>query len=227
MKKQKWSQLIEDLQSPNTNRAVRACEMIAQLADESNIPELYSLLNDESFFVREAAAFPLVRLEGARALTALFQAYTRGFQEGHDNDGLSMTIIELLEAKPEEVAPLLLDMLKSTDHETRANAAWALGFTASQITPDVLLKQLETESVQEVRRAIIGSLGSFHESSEVIRKLIEQLNDSNEQIKIEAILALGSMGNKVAVAPLKEVLEKSNNGRVQEFAKYALKRLSS
>lgn len=227
MRKQNWPQLVQDLQSPDVKRAVRAYEEISEVADESHVPELYSLLNDESFFVREAVASSLARLEGVKALPYLFQAYTRGFQEGHDNDGLTATITELLEEKQEEATPFLLDMLKSTDAETRANAAWALGFTASQIMPDVLLSLLETESVQEVRQAIVGSLGSFGRSPEAINKLIELLTDNNEQVKIAAISALGYMGIKQAIIPLEEVLEKSTSSRVQEFVKDALKNLNS
>lgn len=227
MRKQNWPQLVQDLQSPDVKRAVRAYEEISEVADESHVPELYSLLNDESFFVREAVASSLARLEGVKALPYLFQAYTRGFQEGHDNDGLTATITELLEEKQEEATPFLLDMLKSTDAETRANAAWALGFTASQIMPDVLLSLLETESVQEVRQAIVGSLGSFDRSPEAINKLIELLTDNNEQVKIAAISALGYMGIKQAIIPLEEVLEKSTSSRVQEFVKDALKNLNS
>jgi HEAT repeat protein len=227
MRKQNWPQLVQDLQSPDVKRAVRAYAEISEVADESHVPELYSLLNDESFFVREAVASSLARLEGVAALPHLFQAYTRGFQEGHDNDGLTATITEFLEENQEEATPLLLDMLKSTDPETRANAAWALGFTASQIGPDVLLSLLETESVQEVRQAIVGSLDSFDRSPEVINKLIELLTDNNEQVKIAAVSALGYMGNKQAIIPLEELLEKSTSSRVQEFVKDALKNLNS
>ena len=227
MSKLNWSQLIQDLRSKNIERSVHACEKIFEVANESHIPELYSLLNDESFFIREAAASPLARLEGVKALPFLLQAYTRGFQDGHDNDGLTVTITELLEEKAEEVVPLLLEMLKSTDSETRANAAWALGFTASQITPRILLNLLESENNREVRLATIGSLSSFSGSPEVVEKLINLLSETDEQVRIEAIASLGYLGDKRAVVPLKEILDKSTSSRVQEFVKHALKNLNS
>jgi HEAT repeat protein len=218
---------MEDLQGTNTDLAVRAWEQISEVADEGNIPELYSLLNNESFFVREAVADPLARLEGVKALSSLFQASTRGFQEGHDNDGLTAIIADLLESKQAEATPLLLHMLKSTDSETRANAAWALGFTASQLQPSVLLDLLESEINSKVRSAAIGSLSSFKGSSEVAEKLIDLLSEKDEQVRITVISSLGYLGNPKAVVPLKEILNQTTSDRIREFVKYALKNLKA
>jgi hypothetical protein len=138
MSNSQWSQLIQDLHGKNVDRAVRACEEISELADETNISELYSLLEEDSFFIREAAAFPLARLEGVKALPALFGAYTRGFQDGHDNDGMHVAISDLLEENQQAALPLLENMLLEEDKDIRANAAWALGFIAKKISPAIL-----------------------------------------------------------------------------------------
>jgi HEAT repeat protein len=227
MSKTNWSQLIEDLRGEDIERLVNAYQKIYEVADESHVPELYSLLNDESFVVREAAASPLARLEGVKALPYLLQAYTRGFQDGHDNDGLTATITDLLDDMSEEVAPLLLEMLHSEESETRANAAWALGFTASQIKPNVLLDLLESENNPKVRLAVIGSLSSFTGSSEVAEKLISLLSDTDEQVRINVISSLGYLDNQIAIAPLKEILKETINDRIREFTEYALKNLGA
>ncbi len=227
MSKISWSQLIQDLRGEDIDRSVNACQKIYEVADESHIPELYSLLDDESFFIREAIASPLVRLEGVKALPYLFQAYTRGIQDGHDNDGLTATIADLLEEKAEESAPLLLEMLNNTDNETRANAAWAIGFTASQIKPNILLDLLETENNPEVRSAIIGSLSSFTGSSDVAEKLLSLLNKPDEEVRIDVISSLGYLGNKMAIAPLKELLKETTSSRIREFTEYVLKNLGA
>jgi HEAT repeat protein len=227
MSKLNWSQLIQDLRGEDIERSVNACQKIDEMADESHIQELYSLLNDESYFVREAVASPLARLEGIKVLPHLFQAYTLGFQDGHDNDGLSVTIVGLLEENKEDVTPLLLEMLQSEDVDTRANAAWALGFTASQIKPRILLELLESESNQKVRLATIGALSSFTGYSEVIEKLLSLLGETDEQVRIDVVSALGYLGDKRAIAPIKKILEESTNGRIHEFAEYALKRLNA
>ena len=227
MSKPKWSQLIKDLRSEDTDRIVNAYQKIFEMADGSHVPELYILLNDEDFVIREAAASPLARLEGVKALPQLFQAFTRGFQDGHDNDRLTATITDLLEEKEEEATPLLLEMLQSPDNETRANAIWALGYTASQIKPNVLLDLLETENNQEVRSVIIGSLSSFTGSSEVAEKLLSLLGEVHEQVRIDVISSLGFLGNKIAIDPLQELLKEPINESLREHITFALKNLGA
>jgi HEAT repeat protein len=222
-----WPQLIQDLRGDNIDRAVRACEEISETADETNIAELYSLLNDDNFFIREAAALPLARLEGARALPSLFRAMTRGVQDGHDNDGMCAAIWDLFDLNQEEVLPLLQNMLNDEDKNTRAHAAWAMGYYAKQISPNILINLLDSESNIEVRAAAIGSLSSFKGSPDVVDKLISLLNEPNEQIIIDVISSLGYLGDKRAVIPLKEVLKISSSSRIREFAKSALKRLGA
>lgn len=222
-----WNQWIRDLYSEDIDRAVRACEVISQTADETNISELYSMLEDDNFFIREAAAFPIARLEGVRALPALFRAYTRGIQDGHDNDGMSAAIGGLLEENQKAALPLLENMLLDDNKDVRVNAAWALGFVAKQITPAILMNLLEKESDLDVRLAVIGSLGSFDGYPEVVDILISLLGESNEQVLVSAIFPLGYLGDKRAIAPLKEALQKTSNSRIREFAKSAIKRLNS
>jgi hypothetical protein len=65
---------------------------------------LIELLADESFFVREAAAWPLSDLGRLDALPQLLAAYQRGLAEGHDNDGFSASLIDLVQSEPVEGA---------------------------------------------------------------------------------------------------------------------------
>jgi len=224
MTKSNWSQLIQDLRSEDIDCAVDACEKISELADGTHVPELYLLLNDESFFVREAAAIPLVRLEGVRALPSLFEAHKRGSQEGHDNDGLTATIVDLLEANQEEVTPLLLDMVRSTDNETRQRAAWALGFVASQISPVLLIELIDHDIDFAVRAAATGALGSFKGNPAAFNKLLALLQDSNLYVKVAAIAGLGYFGNKRAINPLRKCLRNAND-TIRFSVQFAIEKL--
>lgn len=224
MIKSNWSELIQDLRSEDIERAIDACEKISELADETNVAELYLLLNDESFFVREAAASPLARLDGVRALPSLFQAHKRGSQDGHDNDGLTATIVELLEAKQEEVTPLLLNMVRSTDHETRQRAAWALGFVASQISPVLLFELIDNDVDFAVRAAATGALGSFRGNPQVFNKLLTLLQDPNLYVKVAAIAGLGYFGDKRAISPLRKCLKNAND-TIRFSVQFAIERL--
>lgn len=224
MAEQDWDRLVADLRAVvgDIDRAVDAVPALAALADASRVPDLYRLLRDDEFFVREAAAEPLARLEGVRALPQLFEALSRGEQEGHDNDGLVFTIVELLESHPEEVRPLLLAMLRSPEPQERGHAAWALGFAPAEETLDPLLAALADQS-PAVRGAAAGSLGSFG-ADKVIDPLLQALQDGDAGVRIDAAATLGYLGDRRAV-PALEAAQRDPIERVRFFATDALERL--
>jgi hypothetical protein len=130
--KAEWNRTLADLRSLDRERSVKAIRRLNESADKSDLPRLRRLVVEgEDFYVREAAARPLARLDGARALPLLFEALNKGRRENHDNDGLDDTIVGLLQSFPRKVAPLLFRMSASTRDEDRANAAWALEFLAA------------------------------------------------------------------------------------------------
>jgi HEAT repeat protein len=53
------------------------------------------------------------------------------------------------------------------------------------------------------------------------------LSETDEQVRIDVISALGYLGDKRAIAPLKIILEEATNGRIHEFTEFALKRLNA
>jgi HEAT repeat protein len=224
MSQQKWSQIILDLRGRDAKRAVLACEKLARSAGDSHIPGLYDLLKDDSFFVREAAAVPLARLEGIDSLPSLLQAMSRGLEDGHDNDGLVDTIASLLETNREKATPILLKMVEDENKSVRANAAWALGFVASQITPVPLIKLIDRETSLEVRAAAVGSLSSFKGFPEVYDKLISLLPETDLHFKIAVVSALGYLGDRRAIQPLRALQQKST-GAVQDSIRFALEQL--
>lgn len=217
-----WDHLVEDLRAADTDRAVRAASIVSDLADRSHVPDLYRLLGDEDFFVREATAEPLARLEGARALPALLQALVRGEAEGHDNDGLTAVISDLLETHGREVGPLLVGMLGASTHEDRENAAWALGFLPADVAIDPLLVALRDAS-PAVRSAAASSLAAF-DGDDVVVPLLECLKDYNELVRASAANALGHIGDRRAIPALHEALG-DRDGRVRACAAHALELL--
>ena len=124
-----WAAVVRDLRNANDVAVmVAAAERLHRAATPEDLPRLRALLNDESFFVREAAAWPLSELAGAQALPELFHAYQRGFDQRHDNDGFSAALIELAAADPEGVRKVLDTLAASDDAAVRENAAWLMAF---------------------------------------------------------------------------------------------------
>ena len=124
-----WAALVQTLKNPtDVDAAVVAAQRLHREATKEDLPRLRELLADSSFFVREAAVWPLSELAGASAVPELFEAYQRGLDEGHDNDGFSAALIEMAEADPDNVRRVLTDLAQSGDPATRENAAWLLEF---------------------------------------------------------------------------------------------------
>ena len=117
-------------------------------------------------------------------------------------------------------------MLESADDpETRAHAAWALGYVRPEITAEPLLTLLN-DPVAPVRAAAAGSLSSFKNDQQVGEALLQALADSDEQVRISVAAALGYLGDKRAIQPLRDLL-KASSGKTREIAQYALKLLDA
>jgi bilin biosynthesis protein len=220
-----WERIIADLLDvEDVDRAVAACEALDRAADESWLPRLHGLLaNGADFFVREAAAAPIARLEGLRALPQLLHALHLGEDEGHDNDGLSSIVTDLVWANPEEAAPTLLEMICGSLERQREDAAWLWGFAAKSLTPEPLLALLRDPSPR-VRSAAVGSLGSFKGREDVFTSLVQALEDPNEGVRCSAASALGFYGDRRGVPPLRELLSDSSES-VRHVVEYALQQL--
>lgn len=222
-----WDHIIADLHDgEDINRAVAACEMLNRSADESWLPPLHHLLaNGSNFFVREAAAVPIARLEGLEALPQLLHALHLGEDEGHDNDGLASVVSDLVWDNPDEAAPALHLMIRGDSERQRADAAWLWGFAAEALTLNPLLALL-TDASSRVRSAAAGSLGSFKGREDVFASLVQALEDPDEGVQCSAASALGYYGDRRAISPLRRLLSDSPES-VQRIVEYALQRLGS
>jgi hypothetical protein len=217
-----WDRLIANIRSvaDDSDRAVEASMALREITDSSRIPELERLLQDEDFFVREAAVSPLISMRGIDALPLLLEALERGATEGHDNDGLAFEITELVESYKAEVAPRLLEMLRSPRSETRSHAAWLLGFVADAVSPEPMIEALKDPS-PDVRSSAVGALSSFKGHAGVLAAILPLLNHAEEQVRVAAASALGYLGDPRAVPDLRRAMSDPAE-QVRYFADYAL-----
>jgi hypothetical protein len=120
--------LLEGLVSTDVEECVRAATRLHECSTEEDVPWLLELLEHESFFVREAAAWPLAELCGYDHLRALFRAYQRGFDEGHDNDGFTAALIECATLHRSRTKTALNELAKGEDAQACGHAEWLLEF---------------------------------------------------------------------------------------------------
>jgi len=125
-----WDLITQDLRNDlDPDRMAAAAARLHASATPEDIPKLRELLGDKSFFVREAAAWPLAELAGAACLSELLRAYQRGLDDGNDNDGFSAALIDLAQSDPRMVEALVA-LTHSDDKALRGNAQWLLTFCA-------------------------------------------------------------------------------------------------
>lgn len=204
MTPERWIQLLAALRNgEDVDNAVAASDAIEAEATKGQINELYILLEDDDFFVREAAAAALVRLEGSRALPGLLKALEMGAIEDGDNDLLSAIVVRLLEAAPNECALELIDLLTDDRPSRRRNAAWGLGFARIPGGLPALQTALGNEKDADVRAALVGSIASYRSDADVVHSLIGSLADPAETVRIAAIAALGYIKDERAQTALR------------------------
>ena len=127
MNQKTWNDIVAALNSQDVDACVTAASRLHKESEAADVPNLLNLLNDKSFFVREAAAWPLAELAGAAVLRDLFAAYQRGFDEGHDNDGFTAALLEVPALHPESKSALQ-SIAESGSGPIKAHARWLLEF---------------------------------------------------------------------------------------------------
>ncbi|HSU25651.1 MAG TPA: HEAT repeat domain-containing protein [Pyrinomonadaceae bacterium] len=107
---------------------VGASEQLRNESTAEDVPRLLELLRHHDFVVRGAAAWPLAVIGGPKYLPHLIEAHQMGFHEGHDNDGLTTALVELVELHKEEARRKLSELLGSPTPLYQRNVAWLSAF---------------------------------------------------------------------------------------------------
>jgi HEAT repeats len=132
MTEEQWHDLVQALRDTGSGeRAINAASTLKSAASAEDIPRLKALLDDESFFVREAAAWPLSDLGCVDALPLLIRAQRCGYAEGYDNDGLNAALADLVCAYPAASRTILEEIATDSDEGTCETAIWLLEFCGS------------------------------------------------------------------------------------------------
>jgi len=129
MDKSTWNKVAAALCSTDVEAAVAAAARLHAEATAEDLPRLLDLLKTgRDFFIREAAAWPLVELAGPAVLREVFAAYQLGFDEGHDNDGFTAALLEIPALHPVETKPALENLVTHEAGATLEHAQWLMEF---------------------------------------------------------------------------------------------------
>jgi HEAT repeat protein len=124
----RWNQLVRDIEGEDVELMVEASEHLENESTEEDIPRLLELLLHPDFVVREAAAWALSVIGGPEYLPHLFDAYQKGFDRGHDNDGFTTALIQLIELHKEQARRKLNELIESPNPLYRKKAVWLSEF---------------------------------------------------------------------------------------------------
>jgi len=128
MKDSTWNEIVALLTGTDMDAWVSAASRVHEESEPEDVPRLLELLKHESFFVREAAAWPLAELAGPSVLPELLLAYQRGFDEGHDNDGFTAALLEIPALHPSTTKAVLALIIQSNPEPTKDHAKWLQEF---------------------------------------------------------------------------------------------------
>jgi hypothetical protein len=128
MKPEAFASIVSELSNEDINVCVEAAGRLHKESEAEDLPKLLVLLESNDFFIREAAAWPLVELAGVKFLPELLTAYQRGFDEGHDNDGFTPALLEIPALYPGTTRQALETIIGSYEEPMRGHAAWLLEF---------------------------------------------------------------------------------------------------
>lgn len=236
--------------------AARALASIGRPA----LPTLLSALRDESSYnydeIQNEAARALGSIGAAEAVPALLDAMimkaNRGFSIGAVRGALisiqdpsavpalikalqhelgMVGITEALVEKGVTAVPALIGVLadKTQEPRLRSLVTYALGGIGAETSVPTLIEALQDESA-DVRAAAAKALG-MHKIQSAVPALITALKDESAAVRRKAAESLGQIGNKDAIAPLRERLRfggffgGERDDYVRKGIKYALSEL--
>ncbi len=118
-------------------------------------------------------------------------------------------------------AEKLVGELESKNLNTRSRAIEVLSSLEKMEIIDFLISLLMKNSHRLVKEGVCKSLGKIgHRKATDV--LIETLNDENESVRYQAVIALGQLGDTHTVPPLLELLKRQDDPLVRSEAAKAL-----
>jgi HEAT repeat protein len=118
-------------------------------------------------------------------------------------------------------AEKLVNELESRDLDTRSKAIDALSTASEADIINFLISLLKKDTHRLVKEGVCKTLGKIG-NKKAIDILVHSLDDEYESVRYQATIALGQIGDKVAVPPLLELLKRKDDPLVRSEAAKAL-----
>ena len=169
--------------------------------DVKALPTLLNALKRKSKYVRSAVAKVLGKLGDDEALPHLLNALKS--KEGSVRSGVAIAFGQL---RNSAALPALLETLKDDNKWIRYHVTVALGELGDGAALFPLLDRLK-DRVPCVQDAAKAALPKLHLDAKVLPHLLGALQDNDEKVRCGAAIALGQLGEAVALPDLMNALK--------------------
>lgn len=203
------------------DQRVRIIDSLSILGDETTVPVLERLINDENAELRQTVIAGLGRLRSEKAIPVLCRVLRQPERGMYDRaaaaDALALiahpaSIDELTAAMRTELSPVVLRKI-----------IYALGCTGDERTLPWLIDGLRDYESDFVRAEAAQAIGRLRVLRGVLY-LLEALADPSDEVRLACVVALQNYNNELARAGFSYAAS-DNSPRVRDAAKRALQRL--
>lgn len=183
---------------------------------------VFDTLRDDDVNVQNAAleALTLVYQQGDRKLLLNQLEKAIKSKDNRDRHDAHWVMANIGKSDPTTLVPILIDLLEHNQMGTRLNAVKALGEIGSEKAILVLAELIESGSakrkgdreVAEVRQMAVAALGKI--GGKAVPELVKITQNKGSSLRVDAIRALSSLGDEMAVQPLLDALKEKSSREI-------------
>ncbi|MCI0332139.1 MAG: HEAT repeat domain-containing protein [Planctomycetes bacterium] len=212
--------------SPDATVPVAAAYALGSIDAKGADAALRRALEKNNPFLQMIAAWALAKLhpDDTAAEKLAVEKLVQGLK---NNDARIRTAaaksLQSLQAPPEMVAPMLVQLANDPDPEVHKNVVEAIAGLGEPVVPRVI-KALENPQLREAAVHVLRKLGP--KAAGAVQPLINASTGANSKLRTEIQMTLGAIGP--AAAPATDMLVKSlasNDAGERESALFALRKI--
>jgi len=188
-------QIIEQARSADPDARQKAAYLVAQSADERNLPLMFELLGDKDWRVRKTIVDGLVRDARPVIVNGLLQALTDAENAGKRNSATEA----LMRIGDPAIEPIVARLRNESDVDVRLSLVNLLGDLRSPAGFEILLDLLQRDRDINVASSVVSSLGRYRDAA-ALPHLMRTLREREDLwLKFHIIEAIGEIGDRAAL----------------------------
>jgi HEAT repeat protein len=187
--------LIEQARSADPDARQKAASLVAQSADDRNLPLMFELLGDKDWRVRKTIVDGFVRDARAEVVLGLLDALADPENAGKRNSSTEA----LIRIGEPAIQPIVERLRREQDIDVRLSLVNLIGDLRSREGFAMLLEMLEGEQDINVASSIVSSVGKYRDAS-ALPHLMRALRTRDDLwLKFHVVEALGEIGDRAAL----------------------------